>query len=223
MWVSISVFECKGLTMRSWMMAAVLAMGVHAGAFAAAPLSGDATAGQEKSAACVACHGVDGNSVDPVNAKIAGQHAGYIARHLKLFQNGERENAIMSVQAANLSAQDMADLGAYFATQKTSVGVADDKLVVRGQQLYRGGNANGLPSCMGCHGPTGRGNPAANYPALAGQHTDYTKTQLERFRAGMVYGKDAYDNKLVMSQVAKSLSDEDILALSSYIQGLHAQ
>jgi cytochrome c553 len=206
--------------MRSWIIAGVFALGVHANALA---VEGSAQAGQEKSALCVACHGVDGNSVDPANAKIAGQHAAYTARHLKLFQSGERENAIMAVQAANLSAQDMADLGAYFATQKASVGVADDALVARGQALYRGGNKNGLPSCMGCHGPTGRGNPAASYPALAGQHSDYAKAQLERFRAGAVYGKDDTANKIIMSQVAKSLSDEDILALASYLQGLHTQ
>jgi cytochrome c553 len=210
--------------MRSWVIAGVFAFGVHANALASeAALVGDAGAGQEKSAVCVACHGVDGNSVDPANAKIAGQHAGYVARHLRMFQSGERENAVMAAMAINLSAQDMADLSAYFATQKASVGVADEALVKRGQALYRGGNTNGLPSCMGCHGPTGRGNPASNYPALAGQHSDYSKAQLERFRAGTVYGKDDSANKLIMSQVAKSLSDEDILALASYLQGLHTQ
>ena len=212
--------------MRLSFLAALLAFGVHTIAFAesapAAPqLVGDAEAGQTKSAACVACHGVDGNSVDPSFAKIAGQHAGYTERHLHLFKSGERENAIMTAQASLLSDQDMSDLAAYFATQKVRAGITDETLVARGQALYRGGASTGVPSCMGCHGPNGRGNPAAKYPAIAGQHSSYSKAQLERFRGGMIYGKDAYQNKQIMSQVAKNLSDADIDALASYLEGLH--
>lgn len=185
-----------------------------------ASAAGDAKAGQEKASACVACHGVDGNSSDPANPKIAGQHPAYIARHLQLFKSGERENAIMLGFASALSEQDMADIAAFYATQKVSGGVADESYVAKGQALYRGGR-NGLPSCMGCHGPSGRGNPGSAYPAIAGQHSAYTKSQLERFRAGTVYGKDGAQNNAVMSQVAHNLTDEEINALSSYVEGLH--
>jgi cytochrome c553 len=208
------------LRMRFLVLAAAALMVMSA---FASDVTGNVEAGQTKSAACVACHGVDGNGVDPANAKIAGQHPQYLARHLALFKSGERENAIMGAQAGLLNEQDMADLAAYFATQKVSVGLADEPLVARGEKLYRGGAAGGLPSCMGCHGPSGRGNPAARYPALAGQHGAYTKAQLERFRAGAIYGKDDYANKAIMSQVAKGLSDADIEALASYLEGLHAQ
>jgi cytochrome c553 len=182
--------------------------------------AGDAKAGQEKAATCIACHGVDGNSADSANPKIAGQHPAYLVRHLKLFKSGERENAIMAAFATALSEQDMADIAAYYATQKVSVGNADEAYVEKGQALYRGGR-NGLPSCMGCHGPSGRGNPGSAYPAIAGQHFDYTKSQLERFRSGMIYGKDGAQNNAVMSQVAHNLTDEEINALSTYVQGLH--
>ena len=188
----------------------------------AASAAGDAKKGQELSATCIACHGVDGNSVDPANPKVAGQHAAYLVRQLSLFKSGERENAIMLGFASILSEQDMADIAAYYATQKVSGGVADDAFVEKGQALYRGGR-NGLPSCMGCHGPSGRGNPGSAYPALAGQHTAYTKLQLERFRAGTVYGKDDAQNNAVMSQVAHDLTDDEITALSSYIEGLHTR
>ena len=211
--------------MRLTFLAAFLAFGVHTSVFAAdAPTAqpvGDAEAGQAKSAACVACHGVDGNSVDPSFAKIAGQHAEYSFRHLHMFKSGERENAIMAAQAGLLTAQDMSDVAAYFATQKIRAGITDESLVARGQALYRGGASVGVPSCMGCHGPNGRGNPASKYPAIAGQHSAYSKAQLERFRGGMVYGADEYTNKQVMSQVAKNLSDADIEALASYLEGLH--
>ena len=188
----------------------------------AASAAGDAKAGQEKASACVACHGVDGNSSDPANPKIAGQHAAYIARQLKLFKSGERENAIMLGFASALTEQDMSDIAAFYATQKVSGGVADEAYVSKGQTLYRGGR-NGLPSCMGCHGPSGRGNPGSAYPAIAGQHTTYTKTQLERFRAGAVYGKDGAQNNAVMSQVAHNLTDDEITALASYVEGLHTR
>lgn len=184
---------------------------------------GDPQAGETKSAVCAACHGLDGNSSDPQFPKIAGQHADYAARHLALFKSGERESAVMQGIASTLSEQDMADLGAYFSTKKVSAGTADESLVALGASLYRGGSrVQGVPSCMGCHGPSGLGNPASKYPAIGGQHASYSQLQLERFRAGTVYGKDDYPNKTIMAQVAKTLTDADILALSSYLEGLHA-
>ncbi len=212
--------------MRLSFLAAFLAFGVHTSVFAADAASvprlvGNVEAGQAKSAACVACHGVDGNSVDPTFAKIAGQHPDYVVRHLHLFKSGERENPIMAAQAGLLSDQDMSDVAAYFATQKVRAGITDETLLKRGQALYRGGASAVVPSCMGCHGPSGRGNPAAKYPAIGGQHSVYSKAQLERFRGGMIYGKDDYANKQIMSQVAKNLSDADIDALASYLEGLH--
>ena len=184
---------------------------------------GDPQAGETKSAACAACHGLDGNSSDPQFPKIAGQHADYVGRHLALFKSGERESAVMQPFASMLSEQDMADLGAYFSSKQVGVGTADEPLVALGAALYRGGSkVQGVPSCMGCHGPTGRGNPASKYPAIGGQHANYSTLQLERFRAGTVYGKDDYPNKTIMSQVAKTLTDADIVALSSYLEGLHA-
>ena len=134
--------------------------------------------------------------------------------------------------ADTLSAQDARDLGAYFATQKAGAGVADDTVIASGpykdkkffevgQQLFRSGDqARGIPACMACHGPTGRGNPGPAYPSIAGQHANYTKDLLKRYRGGASYGKGDNANT-VMSEVAASLSDQDIEALASYIEGLH--
>lgn len=191
---------------------------------------GDAAAGESKAGVCGACHGLDGNSADPQYPKLAGQNELYIARQLALYKSGERANPIMQPMATPLSAQDMRDIGAFFATKQAMPGLANDAKIAaggdetwahRGQQLFRGGNAaNGTPACMACHGPSGRGNPGSRYPALAGQHADYTKLQLEAFRAGTVHGTDANANA-VMAGVAKSLSDQDIEALATYIEGLH--
>jgi cytochrome c553 len=182
---------------------------------------GDAAAGQTKAAVCAACHGVDGNSVDPQYPKIAGQHAEYIAQQLALFKSGKRQNPIMLGFAMTLSDQDMLDLGAYFATQKAKPDLADEALVPVGQVLYQAGDAKrGIPACMACHGPTGHGNPASRYPSIGSQHAQYTADLLRRFRGGAVYGDENDANAKIMSQVAATLTDAEIEALASYLQGL---
>jgi cytochrome c553 len=190
---------------------------------------GDAAAGGNKAATCAACHMLDGNSSDPQYPKIAGQHERYIARQLALFKSGERENPVMQPLASTLSEQDMRDVGAYFASKQGQSGLADDSKMgdseesyaQRGERLYRGGDmGRKLPACMACHGPTGRGNPGAAYPSLAGQHANYTKDLLKRFRAGTSFGKDERANT-IMVDVASRLDDQDIEALASYIEGLH--
>jgi cytochrome c553 len=191
---------------------------------------GDAKAGQTKAGTCAACHGADGNSSDAQYPKLAGQHERVIWKQLKLFKSGGRENPIMQPMAAALSEQDMRDLGAYFATQKASAGVADDSPIAAGdragqkywqvgERLWRAGDAkSGAPACMACHGPAGRGNPGPAYPSVGGQHAGYTSARLNYFRAG---SDKAKASSPVMVDIAKRLSDEDIQALATYAEGLH--
>jgi cytochrome c553 len=179
---------------------------------------GDVAAGKEKSQVCAACHGIDGNSPNPVWPKLAGQHAEYIAKQLRDIKNGERENAQMSPMAANLSEEDILDLAAYYSSQKIKHGTADPASLELGEKIYRAGSIEaGVPACMACHGPNGRGNPAAQYPALGGQHAAYTQTQLNAFRAGT----RANDSNAVMRTIVGRMTDEEIKAVSEYIQGLH--
>lgn len=188
-----------------------------------AVIAGDAAAGEAKAAVCAACHSVDGNSVDPQYPKIAGQHEQYIAQQLAMFKSGQRANPIMLGFATTLSAQDMADLGAYFATQTAKPAIADEAFVATAQPIYRGGDAKrGIPACMGCHGPDGRGNPLSGYPSITAQHAQYTADLLRRYRDGAVYGDPDDAHAKIMSQVAAKLSDNEIEALASYIQGLHS-
>jgi cytochrome c553 len=196
---------------------------------------GDPQAGATKAAACAACHGLDGKSTDPsLYPSIAGQSERYIARQLTLFKSGERVNALMQPFAAALSAQDMRDIGAHFATRKPGAGIADDTVIAAGpnkglkfyevgQKLFRSGDAaRGIPACMACHGPAGAGNPGPAYPHVGGQQAWYSARRLQEYRAGTTTEKDpALFN--VMSAVAKSLTDEEIQSLSSYMQGLHAR
>ncbi len=182
--------------------------------------AGDAKAGEAKSAVCAACHGMDGNAGTSQYPKLAGQHENYIARQLELFKTNKRQNPIMLGFATPLSQQDMHDIGAFFATKHTLPGVADEKLTAAGSQLYRGGNkTTAVPACMACHGPDGRGNPAAGYPQLAGQYADYVTAKLKEFRDAPAWGEDEHSK--IMPVIAKRLSDADIAALSSYVEGLH--
>lgn len=194
---------------------------------------GDAQAGQAKAGVCGACHAIDGNSTDAQYPKLASQQERYIARQLAMFKDGERDNPIMAPMAAPLSAQDMRDIGAYFASQKVQAGVADDSVIksgpdagkkyyLVGQHLYRGGDAaRGIPACMACHGPTGAGNPGPAYPNIGGQHAQYVVARLKAFHDGLVLGKGDWA-KPEMAQVARNLTDDEIQALATYVEGLHA-
>lgn len=182
---------------------------------------GDAAAGQAKSAICAACHGVDGNSTVPNWPKLAGQHEKYLVRQMTLIKSGDRQVPEMLGIVPGLSDQDLEDLSAYFASQEAAPGVADELQVTLGERIYRAGNAeSGVPACMSCHGPTGEGNAPAGYPALAGQHSAYSSKMLTAFRAGENYGIDDTASG-IMNGSASELSDEEIAAVASYIQGLY--
>jgi len=182
---------------------------------------GDAAAGQAKSAVCAACHGADGNSMVPNWPKLAGQHQQYLVRQATLIQSGARPVPEMIGIVAGLSAQDIADLAAWFSGQTRNGGVADEAQVALGERIFRAGNAeSGVPACMACHGPAGEGNPLAGYPALAGQHAVYTGNLLTRFRSGEHWG-DGDSSSQVMNGVTAELTDAEITAVASYIQGLY--
>lgn len=171
---------------------------------------------------CAACHNPDGNSAIPANPKLAGQFQEYLHKQLVNFKpqggkKAERDNAIMAGMTANLSADDMRNVAAYYAAQKLRPATAGDKeLAALGQKLWRGGNAaSGVPACAGCHGPDGAGIPI-QFPRLAGQFAEYTETQLKLFRAG---GR-TNDTNSMMRGVAARMSDQEIKAVAEYAAGL---
>jgi len=182
-------------------------------------VDGSAEAGEAKALTCTACHGPEGNSSSAMWPNIAGQNAPYLQAQLNAFKDGSRIDPLMSSQTLMLSAQDMADLAVYFeGLPAAAQSVADAGLVDRGEALYRGGNSEtGAAACMACHGPTGRGNPAASYPAVQGQHAAYTAKQLNEYAAGT---RTTDGKTSIMRDIAARLSKDDIAALSSYMQGL---
>lgn len=179
-------------------------------------IAGDPAAGQAKAQACVACHGADGNSANSGFPSLAGQVPGYIAGQLAAFKSGKRANVIMMGLAQPLSAEDMADLDAWYASQSIAPrSISEEQLALasEGESLYRGGSAElAIPACMACHGPAGRGMPS-NYPRVAGQWPEYLESQLLAFKSGERAGK-------IMGPIAHRLSAQQIHALSVYMSAL---
>jgi cytochrome c553 len=183
----------------------------------AAPAQADLAKGAASfGAVCAACHAPDGNSLIPVNPKLAQQHPEYIMKQLTEFKAGKRENAIMNGMAATLSDSDMKNIAYWVSSNKATPGAAKERdLVLLGENIYRGGIADRqIPACAGCHSPNGAGIPA-QYPRLSGQHADYAVAQLTAFRDGL------RKNSLQMTQVAAKLNDREIKAVADYISGLH--
>lgn len=183
--------------------------------------AGDPEAGARKVQACGACHGPNGNSMNPAWPSLAGQHAQYLVKQLKDFKSGARTDPQMTPMTAALSEQDMEDIAAYYAEQEIETGSVpastEMKMVELGERIYRAGEAtSGLASCMACHGPGGSGNPVAMYPGLSSQHAGYTAKQLQAFKAE----SRANDSNGVMRDVAGRMSNEEIEAVSLYLQGL---
>jgi len=193
--------------------------------------SGDAEAGQTKSATCMGCHGLAGNSTMPNFPKLAGQGEGYILKQLQEFKSGARNNAIMAGVVAILSEQDMMDIAAYYSTQTISENSAkaNEETIELGRKIYLGGKKDTqTTACIACHGPKGLGIPSAKFPALGAQHAEYTVSQLKAYRQYSINeqtGSDdlARDNDYegMMRNVARGLTTVEIEALAQYIAGLH--
>ena len=182
----------------------------------AAPAKPDLAAGEARfTAVCAACHAADGNSSVPANPKLAQQHPEYIVKQLQEYKSGKRANPIMQGMASQLNEADMRNIAYWLTTKTAKPGFAKDKeLVALGERIWRGGIADrNIAACAGCHSPNGVGIPA-QYPRLAGQHAEYTVTQLVAFRDG------ARKNSLQMNQVASKLNDREIRAVADYVAGL---
>jgi cytochrome c553 len=189
-------------------------------------VDGTVEAGTLKATTCSACHGPNGNSTTAQWPKIAGQNAVYIAEQLQLFKAGVRVNSEMLSIVKILSDKDIDSVAVYYQAQTPVGGEADPKMAGAGENLYRYGDASrAIPACTACHGPVGRGNSLADYPALRAQFADYVAKQLSDFASGARYsgakaGAPASRNGDIMAAIAKRLNSDDIKALGDYIQGM---
>ncbi len=186
-------------------------------------ISADAAAGKSNSVACSACHGADGNSAAASFPKLAGQGEVYLLKQMRDIRDGNRPVPTMAGQLNGKSDEDLADLAAYYSAQVKSGGTTKPELLDLGQKVYRAGiAARNIPACSACHAPTGHGNAPAGYPSLAGQHAEYTATQLKMYRKGYQddSGRTNDGNAKIMRTIAFGLSDKEIEAVASYIAGL---
>jgi cytochrome c553 len=199
---------------RLWILLATLSGTLAATSALPAP---SVEAGSAKAATCQACHGANGNSTNPEWPSLAGLGADYIADQLKNFKDGKRANPVMMPMTATMTADDMADLGMYFDSLPNTGLEADPSFWQAGEKLYRAGDpARAIPACMACHGPTGKGNGPAKFPALRGQHATYVIKQLNDYASGT---RSTGPNG-IMQTIAKRLSAEDMRNLASYLQGI---
>lgn len=182
--------------------------------------AGDAEAGKALAAPCGACHGQNGVATVPGAPNLAGQNERYLKSQLQMLQSGVRAAPLMSGQLTNMSPTDFENLAAYFAAMPAPVGQATGDQIAVGEHIYRGGVADkAVPACTACHSPTGSGNGPAGYPHIGGQQFDYVVVQLIAYREGVRATDDAYGN--TMRQAVNGLTDGQIRAVASYIQGLH--
>lgn len=177
------------------------------------------TSPSTKAKVCTACHGQEGNSINPQWPNLAGQHPIYFIKQLQDMKHLDLRNApTMSALVATLSEQDMDDLAHYYAKIPRARGSTPRQFLQRGEQLYRGGDfAKRITACIACHGPKGTGNAQAGFPVLAGQHAAYTVMQLEAFKDG----KRKNDLNHIMHDISSRMSQEDMEAVAHYIEGLY--
>ena len=203
---------------RALLLGLVICAGSAYGEGADPFVNGNAEAGAAKAATCAACHGPAGNSTNPEWPKLAGQNSKYVYEQLVAFKSATRKQPIMMGQASLLSDQEMRDVAAFFANQKQQPGVANPASVKVAEKMFRAGDgARGVAACASCHGPKGLGNPGTGYAHIGGQHATYTANQLKSFRAGE---RNIGANGQMMTAVAAKLTDTEIDALASYINGL---
>lgn len=165
-------------------------------------VAGDAAAGKQRAASCVACHGADGISPNDTWPSLAGQNAAYLVRILAAYKSGDQKDVAMTPLAQALSNADIQNLAAYYAglSCKSAPGAAAAGDAAAGKELAR--------NCVACHGDTGVGsNPA--WPNVAGQKPGYLVNVLKAFKAGL--RKDP-----MMAGVSRGLSDTDIANLAAY-------
>ena len=194
-------------------LAFVLAPALPAQELSATPQTAEETA----IGVCGTCHGPDGNSINPMFPRLAGQHAGYIVRQLKFFKDQSRGDpyaiAYMWGMASGLSDDTIDALAQYYAAQKAGPPKSHDAATIaRGRDIFEHGiPSQGVPACAACHGPDALGNDA--FPRLAGQHADYILKQLSSFQSNM--------RKIaVMHGVAQNLRTPEMTAVADYLESL---
>ena len=179
---------------------------------------GDATAGSQKVAVCAACHGADGNSPMGAFPSLAGQSSRYLLKQMQDQLSGARLIPEMTGMLDGLSERDLRDIAAFYESQTPVIGQTPAEMLELGKSIYRAGIADkGVAACAACHMPSGQGNNPARFPALSGQHPEYTALQLRKFASEERHN----DPNRMMRDIAVKMSDAEMEAVAHFIRGLH--
>ncbi len=176
---------------------------------AAQASAADIAAGQARAEACQACHGAQGVSETPAIPSLAGQTDKFLQWQLVFFRSGRRANEIMGPMAADLTDEDVRNLGAYFASLPAGpppVADLDPALRQAGQQLAE------QHRCAACHTDSFAGKQAA--PGIAHQNKEYLIKALTDYRSNARPSTGV----AAMTEAASGLSDDDIVTLAQFLE-----
>ncbi len=173
--------------------------------------------GDGSGAPCLACHGMDGAGNNAAGfPRLAGLDMAYIAKQIRDYNSGTRVSPIMQPNVDNLSEQQILDVAAYYAQQPVpavAAPVDNAEMLALGEKLATKGDwDNYIPACESCHGPGSQGM-GESFPALAGQHANYIKQQLNAWREGSRHN----DPNQLMTGIAERLDEQQIEAVSLYL------
>lgn len=183
-------------------------------------VSGDAKAGQSKAEMCIGCHGIPGyqNGFPEVHKvpKISGQSDKYIAAALAAYKKGDRKHPTMRGIAGSLTDQDMADLGAFYASHADKAAAETPKApneVVKAL-LEKG-------ACASCHGANFSKPIDPSYPKLGGQHADYLFVALKAYT---VEGNNMVGRSNgIMAGIAKQYKPSEMREIAKYLSTLDGE
>lgn len=179
----------------------VFGLGLLAAMFTTGASAGDAAKGKVLAYTCHGCHGVP----DYKNAfpnyrvpKLGGQNEAYLVSALNAYANGERPHPTMHAQAATLTAEERADIAAFFHGQ----GPIPSKEVV-------GTPPPSTQTCVACHGADGAKTVAPDYPVLAGLPSDYIVHALKDYKSGK-------RKNPIMAGIISGVDEKDFAAIADF-------
>jgi len=183
-------------------------------------VTGDIQAGQKKAEMCIGCHGIPGyqNSFPEIHKvpMISGQTAQYIVASLAAYKKGDRKHPSMRGIAGSLSEQDMADLGAFYASHadKTAAATPRTASTAVAALIEKG-------ACVACHGANFSSPIDPSYPKLGGQHADYLFVALKAYtvEGNNVVGR----SNGIMAGIAKQYSTAEMREIAKYLASLEGE
>ena len=190
-------------------------LGIVSALVAGQALAAGLTTAELVSERCGTCHGSDGQSTSPIFPSLAAQSPAYLIKQMKDFKSKKRVSETMGPQVADLSAEHIAELAAYFAGKPAKVNrVSEEDLLSVGRYIYTKGNSwSGVPACASCHGEKAFGTSVL--PRLAGQNSRYLLSQLKEFNL-----RTRTNDNEVMHLVASRLTEMETKAVADYLSQL---